>query len=272
MVSIVGAGPGDPELLTIKAANRLESADIILHDSLVGEEILASVPDDSTVIDVGKRPTGDRTPQSITNQRMIEAAERGHKVVRLKGGDPTIFGRGGEEAQALADAGVPFEFIPGITSAIAAPQVAGIPLTHRDHASHLTIITGHEDPTKEESALDWEALATNITSGGSLVILMGVGRLPENIEALVANGVAPSTPVAMIERGTLPEEFSITGTLDSIVQDANETGIAPPAVTIIGDVVSVGKQVEGVLGKDHASIASAARYPTDSSLTEEHTL
>lgn len=269
MVSIVGAGPGDPELLTLKALNRIESAHVIFHDSLVGEEIISALPDSSSVIDVGKRPDGERTSQSDINRRMIRAAERGRKVVRLKGGDPTIFGRGGEEAQALAKAGIPFEFIPGITSAIAAPQVAGIPLTHRNHASHLTIITGHEDPTKEESALDWGALASNLTSGGSLVILMGVGRLAENVEALQAHGVSPSTPVAMIERGTLPDEFSITGTLKTIVNDAQETGISPPAVTIIGEVVSVGSQVQSLQGETQANPRSTHLPRTETVLSEE---
>ncbi len=272
MVSIVGAGPGDPELLTIKASRRIESANVILHDSLVGDEIVASLPENARVIDVGKRPNGKRTPQTEIHRQMIDGAKRGCKVVRLKGGDPTIFGRGGEEAEALATAGIPFEFVPGITSAVAGPQAAGIPLTHRDHASHITIITGHEDPSKDESSLNWGALAANITAGGSLVILMGVGRLLDNIDGLVSNGVDPSTPVAMIERCTLPGEFAITGTLETIGDESIETGISPPAITIVGDVVTVGEQVAGYFGKAYASVASTSHYSSEVSLPEEQSL
>lgn len=268
MVSIVGAGPGDPELLTLKAARRLTSADIILYDSLVGDDIVTGLPETARVIDVGKRPDGNRTSQDTINRRMIDGAKRGHAIVRLKGGDPTIFGRGGEEAEALAQAGVPFEFVPGVSSAVAGPQTMGIPLTHREHASHVTIITGHEDPTKEESALNWEALAANIQSGGTLVILMGVGRVTENIAALVTNGVQPSTSVAITERCTLPGEFSITGTLDSIETRIHETGVRPPAVMIVGNVVDVGTKVQGLLGNTPAQGTPTPLISKEVSLTE----
>ncbi len=248
MVYIVGAGPGDPELLTVRARDLLDEADVILHDALVGTGIVASLPTDASIEHVGKRPGGERTPQDVINRRMVTEANRGNVVVRLKGGDPTVFGRGGEEAEALAAAGVPFEFVPGVTSALAAPSVARIPLTHREHASSLTIITGHENPLKPESALDWRALAQTVATGGTLVILMGVSRLGDNVAALVAHGVDPETPVAMIERATLPGEFAVTGTLATIEERVSDTGIEPPATTVVGDVVGVGQRVEGQLG------------------------
>lgn len=248
MVYLVGAGPGDPDLLTVRASDLLDEADVILHDALVGNGVTERFPPDASIEHVGKRPGGDRTPQDVINRRMITEAERGKVVVRLKGGDPTVFGRGGEEAEALAAAGVPFEFVPGVTSALAAPSVAGIPLTHREHASSLTVITGHEDPLKPESALDWPALAQTVATGGTLVILMGVGRLADNVAALVAHEVSPETPAAMIERATLSDEFAVTGTLATIEERVNDTGIEPPATTVIGEVVGVGDRVEGQLG------------------------
>lgn len=243
-VSIVGSGPGDPELLTRKAYRLIQEADVIFHDSLVGDAIIEDLPTDARVVPVGKRPGGSRTPQDEINRQMVSEARRGRSVVRLKGGDPTVFGRGGEESEALAAAGVPFEVVPGISSAIAAPSAAGIPVTHRSHASSLTVVTGHEDPTKPESALDWSALASNVSSGGTLVILMGVGRLPQNVEALLRHGVASSTPTALVERATLPDEFTVTGTLDDIVDRVEDTGIEPPATTVVGDVVEVGEAVQ----------------------------
>lgn len=257
VVHIVGAGPGDPELLTVKAHRLIEQADVILHDSLVGEGIVDDLPETATVENVGKKPGGERTPQSAIDRRMIEEARRGSRVVRLKGGDPCVFGRGGEEAEALAAAGVPFEIVPGVTSAIGVPEALGIPLTHREHASSLTVVTGHENPEKDESALDWDGLARNVRAGGTLVVLMGVGRLPDNVAALVDHGVPSDTPAAMIERGTLPDEFAVSGTLETIVDDAADTGISPPAVTIVGDVVAVGDAVKDYLGAAPAGIASS---------------
>jgi uroporphyrin-III C-methyltransferase len=247
-VYVVGAGPGDPELLTVKAHRLIEDADVVLHDSLVGDGIVEALPGDATVVNVGKTPGGERTPQETINDRMVRESRRGRTVVRLKGGDPTVFGRGGEEAEHLAAAGVPFEFVPGVTSAIAGPESSGIPLTHREHASALTVVTGHEDPTKDESALDWDALGRTVTAGGTLVVLMGVRRLPDNVDALRAAGVPADTPAAMVERATLDDEFAVTGTLETIVDRARETGVEPPAVTVVGDVVAVGERVRAQLG------------------------
>jgi len=233
-VYLVGSGPGDPELLTVRASRLLEEADIILHDKLPGPKIIDLLPEDRRE-DVGKRAGGDRTPQSEINQRLVDLAREGNSVVRLKGGDSFVFGRGGEEAEYLAAHDVLFEVVPGVTSAIAAPAVAGIPVTHRDHASSVSFVTGHEDPTKAESAVDWGALAG---TGGTIVVLMGVGRLPDYTAALLDAGMDPETPVALVERGTWPGQQVATGTLETIVDARDEVGISPPAVTVIGDVAS----------------------------------
>ncbi len=247
-VYIVGAGPGDPDLLTFKAHRLLSSADVVMHDALVGDEVVDLIPDEGDRVDVGKRAGGERTPQAEINRRLVTEARDGRTVVRLKGGDPTVFGRGGEEAQHLAAHDVPVEIVPGVTSAVAGPNSVGIPLTHREHASSLTVVTGHEDPTKPESALDWSALASTVTAGGTLVILMGVGRLPENVAALREHGVPAETPVAMVERATLPDEVVVTGTLENVVETARDAGIEPPAITVVGDVVAVRETIEAGLG------------------------
>jgi uroporphyrin-III C-methyltransferase len=238
-VYLVGSGPGDPDLLTVKAKRLLESADVVLHDKLPGPEIIEALPEDRRE-DVGKRAGGERTPQSEINERLVELAREGKSVVRLKGGDSFVFGRGGEEAEYLADHGVSFEVVPAVTSAIAAPAVAGIPVTHRDHASSVSFVTGHEDPTKEESAVDWGALAA---TGGTIVVLMGVGRLPDYTDALLEAGTNPETPVALVERGTWPGQRVATGTLETIVDARDEAGIEPPAVTVIGDVAGTRERV-----------------------------
>ncbi|MFB6151649.1 MAG: uroporphyrinogen-III C-methyltransferase [Haloarculaceae archaeon] len=238
-VYLVGAGPGDPELLTVKARRLLEEADAVLHDKLPGPAIIDLVPEDRRE-DVGKRAGGERTPQSAINERLVELAREGETVVRLKGGDPFVFGRGGEEAAYLAEHGVPFEVVPGITSAVAGPAAAGIPVTHRDHASAVSFVTGHEDPTKAESAVDWDALAA---TGGTIVVLMGVGKLPEYTAALRDAGMAPETPVALVERATRPGQRVATGTLDTIVAARDEAGIEPPAITVIGDVAAERERV-----------------------------
>ena len=247
-VYIVGAGPGDPDLLTFKAHRLLSSSDVVFHDALVGDGIVDLIPADVERVHVGKRAGGERTPQAEINRRMVEEAKAGRTVVRLKGGDPTVFGRGGEEAQYLAAHDVPLEVVPGVTSAVGGPGSVGIPLTHRDCSSSLTIVTGHEDPTKPESALDWEALAGNVLAGGTLVILMGVSRLPDNVAALRAHGVSPETPVAMVERATLPEEEVVTATIEDIVETARAEGIEPPALTVVGEVVRVRETLEASLG------------------------
>ncbi|WP_126664150.1 uroporphyrinogen-III C-methyltransferase [Haloterrigena salifodinae] len=251
-VYLVGSGPGDPDLLTVKAKRLLEESDVVLHDKLPGPEIIDLLPEDRRE-DVGKRANGDRTPQSEINERLVELAREDKAVVRLKGGDSFVFGRGGEEAEYLATHDVPFEVVPAVTSAIAAPAVAGIPVTHRDHASSVSFVTGHEDPTKAESAVDWEALAA---TGGTIVVLMGVGRLPDYTKALLESGMASETPVALVERGTWPDQQVATGTLETIVDARDEVGIEPPAVTVIGDVAGIRASVVDFLQNDDGAIGA----------------
>ncbi len=195
----------------MKAARLIDEADVVLHDKLPGPEILEMIPVEKRE-DVGKRAGGEWTPQEYTNNRLVELAREGKDVVRLKGGDPFVFGRGGEEMEHLADNGIPFEVVPGITLAVAGAGAAGIPVTHRDHASSVSFVTGHEDPTKDESAVDWDALAA---TGGTLVVLMGVGKLPQYTDALRDAGMDPDTPVALVERATWPDQQVATGTLDT---------------------------------------------------------
>jgi uroporphyrin-III C-methyltransferase len=252
-VSLVGSGPGDPELLTVKARRLLEEADVVLHDKLPGPEILGSIPEDKRE-DVGKRAGGERTSQEYTNDRLVELAREGNHVVRLKGGDPFVFGRGGEEAEHLADHAVPFEVVPGVTSPIAAPGVAGIPVTHRDHASSVSFVTGHEDPTKDESAVDWDALAA---TGGTIVVLMGVGKLPLYTDELLGAGMASATPVALVERGTWPDMRVATGTLGDIVDVRDAAEIKPPAITVIGAVAGArDRVVEFLRGRGDAAASA----------------
>ncbi|WP_096390263.1 uroporphyrinogen-III C-methyltransferase [Halopenitus persicus] len=248
-VYLVGSGPGDPELLTVRAKRLLETADVVLHDKLPGPEIIESIPEEKRE-DVGKRADGEWTPQEYTNRRLVELAREGRTVVRLKGGDPFVFGRGGEELEHLAAAGVPVEVVPGITSAIAGAGVAGIPVTHRDHASSVSFVTGHEDPTKEDSAVDWEALAA---TGGTIVVLMGVGKLPEYVAELRSAGMAPETPVALVERATWPDMRVATGTLETIVSVRDEAGIEPPAITVIGEVAASRDRVIDALENANAA-------------------
>jgi uroporphyrin-III C-methyltransferase len=238
-VYLVGSGPGDPDLLTVRARRLLDEADVILHDKLPGPDILREIPDRKCE-DVGKRAHGTETSQAYINDRLVELAHEGKKVVRLKGGDPTVFGRGGEEMSHLADHGVTFEVVPGVTSAIAGPETAGIPVTHRDHASAVTVVTGHEDPDKPESAVDWAALAE---AGGTIVVLMGVTRLPEYTAALTEAGMDAATPAALVERATWDDQRVATGTLGTITDARDEVGIEPPAVTVIGPVAGTRERV-----------------------------
>ncbi|MFZ3058681.1 MAG: uroporphyrinogen-III C-methyltransferase [Candidatus Methanoperedens sp.] len=235
-VYLVGSGPGDPELLTIKAKRLIESAEVILYDQLPGEAILNMLPESAEKIDVGKYAGNHKLSQWQINELLVKRAKEGKIVVRLKGGDPYLFGRGGEEAQTLAQEGIEVEIVPGITSAIAVPAYAGIPVTHRDYASMVTFITGHEDPEKEDTALDWELLAR---FEGTLVILMGVSLLERNVKELVKHGKSVDTPVAVIERGTRPDQRVTIGTLADIVGLCKQRKVKAPAITVIGDVVKL---------------------------------
>jgi uroporphyrin-III C-methyltransferase len=243
-VYLVGSGPGDPELLTLKARRLIDSAEVIIYDQLPGKTILDSMPANAEKIDVGKCAGNHTMTQAEINKMLVQKAKEGKRVVRLKGGDPYVFGRGGEEAEVLVAEGIEFEVVPGITSAIAVPAYAGIPVTHRENTSMVTFITGHEDPTKPESWLDWETLAK---FGGTIVILMGVKMLSRNVEELMKHGKDPDTPVAIIERGTRTDQRVTVGTLASIAELAKERKVKAPAITVIGDVV----KLHDVLGEQH---------------------
>jgi uroporphyrinogen III methyltransferase/synthase len=234
LVYLVGAGPGDPGLMTVKGLACLQRANVVIYDRLVSPALLRQAPRGCEMIDVGKSPRRHTLPQEAINALLVEKALAGKVVVRLKGGDPFLFGRGGEEAEALAEAGVPFEVVPGVTSAIAAPAYAGIPVTHRDQTSSFAVVTGHEDPTKADSSLDWQKLTTGV---GTLVCLMGVGNLPKIVAKLIEHGRDPHTPVAIVQEGTEARQKTVTGTLADIVEKAREADIKPPAVTIVGEVV-----------------------------------
>jgi uroporphyrinogen III methyltransferase/synthase len=226
-VYLVGAGPGDPGLATRRAAELLAGAGVVVYDRLAAPALLDLAPPDATRISVGKAPGRAEATQDEINALLVEHGRAGRTVVRLKGGDPFVFGRGGEEAEALAAAGVPFEVVPGVTSAVAAPAYAGIPVTHRGVASHVTIVTGHEDPTKDRGEVDWEQLAR---VGGTLVVLMGAGRIESIAARLLAGGLAPDTPVAAVTRGTLPEQRTRRATLGTVAAALPE----PPAAIVIG--------------------------------------
>ena len=235
-VYLVGAGPGDPGLITVKGARCLAEAEVVVYDFLANPALLAHASPQAEMIYVGKKGSDHTLAQEDINQLIVDLARSGKRVVRLKGGDPYIFGRGGEEAEDLADAGLPFEVVPGVTSAIAAPAYAGIPLTHRSFTSNVGFITGHEDPTKPESALDWEKLATGL---GTLVFLMGVKNLPSITSNLIRAGRESSTPAALIRWGTTVRQTTLVGTLENIADLARERGLKPPAILVVGGVVGL---------------------------------
>ncbi len=239
-VYLVGAGPGDQKLLTLRGKECLEQADVVLYDYLANPVLLDHVPAHAERIYVGRRGRGRYQDQDEVNRLIIEKAREGKVVVRLKGGDPFVFGRGGEEAEAIAAAGLPFEVVPGVTSAVAVPAYAGIPVTHRTLASTVAFVTGHEDPTKEEAAREWPRLAT---ANGTLVFLMGMKNLPAIVEHLVSEGKSQETPVALIRWGTRSGQRTVVGTLRDIVGKAEEAEMDPPTVIVVGDVVRLRKQL-----------------------------
>src|SRR6185369_6153209 len=239
-VYLVGAGPGDAGLLTLRGAELLGRADVVVYDALVNPDLLRLAPKTAEVIYGGKRAKDHTLPQDELNELLVAKAREGKTVVRLKGGDPYIFGRGGEEAEELAQAGIPFEVVPGITSVIAGPNYAGIPLTHRDHCSSFTVITGHEEPGKPENALEWQQFAK---MPGTKVVLMGVERIRHITDLLLSHGLVADTPVAMVRWGTTGQQQSIEGTLSTIADMVEKTHFAPPGVTVIGDVVQLRKNL-----------------------------
>lgn len=235
-VFLVGAGPGDPGLITVKGRQCIENADVIIYDYLASPALLKYARNQAEMIYVGKKGGHHTLSQDEINSLIIEKAKAGLKVCRLKGGDPFIFGRGGEEAELLVENGIPFEVVPGVTSAIAAAAYAGIPLTHRKLTATLAFITGHEDPHKEESNIDWDSLARGI---GTLVFFMGVKNLPDITQKLIANGKSPETPVALIRWGTTPRQKTVTGTLDNITDRVKKAGLKSPAIIVVGEVVQL---------------------------------
>jgi uroporphyrin-III C-methyltransferase / precorrin-2 dehydrogenase / sirohydrochlorin ferrochelatase len=252
-VALVGAGPGDPELLTLKALRALSDADVILHDRLVSEAVLELARRDALKICVGKSPGGGGTTQEWINDRLIEHARAGRRVVRLKGGDPFVFGRGGEELEALARAGIAYSVVPGITAASACAAYAGIPLTHRDHAQSVSLVTGHAGEDGREP--DWRALAAD---GVTVVFYMGLTRLERIAAQLTLHGAPPDRPAALIAHGTLPGQRVILGTLASIADSARAQGIESPALLIVGEVAALHAELAWFGGDPAASVSESA--------------
>ncbi len=239
-VYLVGAGPGDPGLLTLKGKSLLEQADVVVYDALVSPEILAMSHPQAELIDAGKRRGRHSKPQYETTQLLIEKAQTHGLIVRLKGGDPFVFGRGGEEMSDLKAAGIAVEVVPGITSGIAAPAYAGIPVTHRDHGSSVTFITGHEVVGKYRHQINWAAIAQG---SETIVIYMGVHNLPQIIPELVAGGLSQSTPIALIRWGTRPDQEELVGTLATIVEQIQVSKFDAPAIAVIGKIVNIKAQL-----------------------------
>ena len=235
-VYLVGAGPGDPGLLTLRGAELLKRADVVVYDALVNASLLKLAPKGAERIYGGKRPREHAQPQEELNALLLAKAREGKCVVRLKGGDPYVFGRGGEEAEELARAKIPFEVVPGISSIIAAPNYAGIPITHRDHCSTFTVFTGHEDPAKPGSSIDWEQVAS---IPGTKIILMGVERIAQIASSLMQFGLSGKTPVALVRWGTTGRQQSVEGTLETIAATVAERQFTAPAVIVVGGVVSL---------------------------------
>jgi len=238
-VSLVGAGPGDPGLITVLGRQLLEAADAVVYDALANPVLLDLAPPDAQRIDAGKRAKKHRLTQDETNQKLVDLAKQGLHVVRLKGGDPYLFGRGAEEAQFIASHGIPVTVVPGITSGIAAPMYAGIPVTHRDHASAVCFVTGHEDPTKTQTALDYPALAALVKAGGTLCLYMGVGRIEPIRDTLVKHGLSGATPLAAVRWGTLPRQQRLVTTLADAPRDFEQYGMAAPAIIVVGPVAGI---------------------------------
>ncbi len=253
-VALVGAGPGDPELITLKAVRHLARADVVLCDALANPALLAHCREDARVLDVGKLADGRHTPQEVTNRLLIEEARAGHYVVRLKGGDPFVFGRGGEEAIALTEARVPHEVVPGISSALAGPAAAHVPVTHRAIAQHVTIVTASSAFDVEGLADKWSLLAE---AGGTLVFLMARKKLGLIQDRLLAAGVDPAMPCAMVQSATLPEEKIVHSRLAHIVDDVEAAGLGTPALLVLGQAVGLADSMTPIL----STVAAAEAAP-----------
>jgi uroporphyrinogen III methyltransferase / synthase len=262
-VHLVGAGPGDPGLMTRRSLDLIAAADVILYDRLVPPGALDGARPAAELRYVGKEPGAPAMEQDEINGLLVELGRAGKRVVRLKGGDPFVFGRGGEEAEALAAAGVPFEVVPGVTAGVAAPAYAGIPVTHRDAASAVAFVTGHEDPGKENSALDWEALAR---FPGTLVFYMGVRNLPLISERLRAAGRDPDEPAAVVARGALPDQRTVEGSLADIAERVSEAGVRPPAIAVVGAVAGLRETLAWLERRPlHGQVVAVTRARTQAS-------
>ena len=252
-VALVGAGPGDPELMTVRGLALLRRADVVVYDRLVDPRLLDEARPDAIRVFVGKASGAHTLPQREINALLVRHAVRGRRVVRLKGGDPFVFGRGGEEADALAAAGIPFEVVPGVSSAVAVPAYAGIPVTHRGTASSFAVVTGHEDEAKGEASVDWARLATAVDT---LVVLMGTRSLPQIARALLDAGRRPDTPVALVRWGTTDAQETVVGRLDEIATLPAAVRLAPPVVIVIGDVVALRERLAWFGGAAHIGEAA----------------
>jgi uroporphyrinogen III methyltransferase/synthase len=239
-VYLVGAGPGDPGLLTVKGLDCLRRADVVIYDRLIDESILHEARPEAEKIYVGKASSHHTLEQETINHLLIQKAREGKVVVRLKGGDPFVLGRGGEEAEALAENHIPFEVVPGVSSAVAVPAYAGIPVTHREVASSFTVVTGHKASDRGEPNIAWDKLATGTDT---LVILMGIGNLAYVVDQLIKNNKPPSTPAAVITHGTTGRQRCVTGTLQDIVAKVKSEDLKPPSVVVVGDVVQLRKHL-----------------------------
>ncbi len=240
-VYLVGAGPGDPTLITVKGQSFLGKADVVVYDYLASPKLLRHVPKEAKLVYAGKRGGVKHThTQEEINQMLVDYAMEGKNVVRLKGGDPFIFGRGGEEIEVLADKGIPFEIVPGVTSATAAATYAGVPITHRGYTASVAFITGHEDPSKATSSISWDKISTGI---GTLVFYMGIKNLPTISQKLIANGRDPETPVAVVRWASMPIQRSVVGTLETIADIVKEKDIKPPALVVVGEVVKLREKI-----------------------------
>lgn len=239
-VFIVGAGPGDPKLITLKAVEAIKSADVVLYDRLVSKKIISMIPKSAASVYVGRDVGDDYKHQDTTNELMVKYAKTKRNVVRLKGGDPFIFGRGGEEAEFLRERGVKYEIIPGITSGIGSAEYSGIPLTHRDYASSVVFVTGHEDAKKTQGTVNWKKLAKSVDT---IVIMMGLSRLEIISKNLISGGLAKNTPVAVIQNGTTEDHKMLKGTLANIAKKVKDAKVRPPSIIIIGKVVSLSDKI-----------------------------
>lgn len=268
-VYLVGAGPGDQGLLTLRGAECLAESDVVVYDYLANQVLLGRAPAGAEKIYVGKTANHHTLTQDEINEVLASRALEGKVVTRLKGGDPFVFGRGGEEALYLRERGIDFEVIPGISSAIAAPAYAGIPVTQRNMAIGFTVVTGHENPEKGEPAADWEALAR---TGGTLVLLMAVGNLRTIAGELIRHGRSPQTPVALVRWGTTPDQETLVSTLEKVADDVERSGLKPPAVTVIGEVVGLREQLAWAEKRPLFGLRAAVTRPAEQSATLEAAL